>query len=70
MRCMTSSCTMRVRFGMRPRKIYELAKLAFADDFDDATILKWLDIYRRFFTPQPRSSATCIPDGGRSAPLR
>ena len=40
-----------VRFGMRPRKIYELAKLAFADDFDDATILKWLkNFYRRFFT--------------------
>ena len=42
-----------VRFGMRPRKIYELAKLAFAEDFDDATILKWLkNFYRRFFTQQ------------------
>lgn len=51
-----------VRFGMRPRKIYELAKLAFADDFDDATILKWLkNFYRRFFTQQFKRN--CIPDG-------
>ncbi len=51
-----------VRFGIRPRKIYELAKLAFADDFDDATILKWLkNFYRRFFTQQFKRN--CIPDG-------
>ena len=51
-----------VRFGMRPRKIYELAKLAFAEDFDDATILKWLkNFYRRFFTQQFKRN--CIPDG-------
>lgn len=51
-----------VRFGMRPRKIYELAKLAFADDFDDATLLKWLkNFYRRFFTQQFKRN--CIPDG-------
>lgn len=51
-----------VRFGMRPRKIYELAKRAFADDFDDATILKWLkNFYRRFFTQQFKRN--CIPDG-------
>lgn len=51
-----------VRFGMRPRKIYELAKLAFADNFDDATILKWLkNFYRRFFTQQFKRN--CIPDG-------
>ena len=51
-----------VRFGMRPRKIYELAKLAFAGDFDDATILKWLkNFYRRFFTQQFKRN--CIPDG-------
>ena len=51
-----------VRFGMRPRKIYELAKLAFAGDFDDATILKRLkNFYRRFFTQQFKRN--CIPDG-------
>ena len=51
-----------VRFGMRPRKIYELTKLAFAEDFDDATILKWLkNFYRRFFTQQFKRN--CIPDG-------
>ena len=51
-----------VRFGMCPRKIYELAKLAFAGDFDDATILKWLkNFYRRFFTQQFKRN--CIPDG-------
>ena len=51
-----------VRFGMRPRKIYELAKLAFAEDFDNATILKWLkNFYRRFFTQQFKRN--CIPDG-------
>lgn len=51
-----------VRFGMRPRKIFELAKLAFAGDFDDATILKWLkNFYRRFFTQQFKRN--CIPDG-------
>ena len=51
-----------LRFGFAPAKIYALAKRAFAGDFDDATILKWLrSFYRRFFTQQFKRS--CLPDG-------
>ena len=51
-----------LRFGFAPAKIYALAKRAFAGDFDDATILKWLrSFFRRFFTQQFKRS--CLPDG-------
>lgn len=51
-----------MRFGFTPRKIYFLAKKAFAADFDEATILKWLKVfYRRFFSQQFKRS--CMPDG-------
>ena len=51
-----------VRYGYRPKKIYELCCLAFQDDFDEATILKWLkNFYRRFFTQQFKRN--CMPDG-------
>ncbi|MCD7735698.1 MAG: NAD(+) synthase [Lachnospiraceae bacterium] len=51
-----------LRFGYPPSKIYRIAKLAFADIYDDATILKWLKtFYRRFFAQQFKRS--CIPDG-------
>ncbi|MGN0643196.1 MAG: NAD(+) synthase [Huintestinicola sp.] len=51
-----------LRFGFEPEKIYYLAKKAFAEDFDDETILKWLKtFYRRFFTQQFKRS--CLPDG-------
>lgn len=51
-----------VRYGFEPDKIYELAKKAFADDFDGETIMKWLKtFYRRFFTQQFKRS--CAPDG-------
>ncbi len=51
-----------VRFGYRPRKVYELCRAAFRDDFDDATILKWLkNFYRRFFNQQFKRN--CMPDG-------
>lgn len=51
-----------LRFGYEPSKIYRLAKQAFAGEYDDATILKWLKtFYRRFFTQQFKRS--CLPDG-------
>ena len=51
-----------VRYGYTPRKIYEMCCIAFKDDFDQATILKWLkNFYRRFFTQQFKRS--CMPDG-------
>ena len=51
-----------LRYGSAPAKIYRLAKLAFADVYDDAFILKWLKtFYRRFFAQQFKRS--CLPDG-------
>ena len=51
-----------LRFGFVPEKIYALACRAFRDDFDAATIKKWLkNFYRRFFTQQFKRS--CMPDG-------
>lgn len=51
-----------LRFGFEPKKIYVLACRAFADEFDGATIKKWLaTFYRRFFTQQFKRS--CQPDG-------
>lgn len=51
-----------MRFGFTPKKIYRLATLAFADRYDNATILKWLKkFYWRFFSQQFKRS--CLPDG-------
>ncbi len=51
-----------VRYGYAPRRIYEMCCIAFKDDFDQATILKWLkNFYRRFFTQQFKRN--CMPDG-------
>ena len=51
-----------VRFGYEPEKIYQLCCMAFRDDFDRPTILKWLkNFYRRFWTQQFKRN--CIPDG-------
>ena len=51
-----------MRYGSEPKKIYRLAKHAFAEDYDEATILKWLHtFYRRFFAQQFKRS--CLPDG-------
>ena len=39
-----------------------MAKIAFAGEYDDETILKWLKIfYRRFFMQHFKRS--CLPDG-------
>jgi NAD+ synthase (glutamine-hydrolysing) len=51
-----------LRFGFSPRKIAWMAEKAFQDDYDQATILKWLRVfYRRFFSQQFKRS--CLPDG-------
>jgi NAD+ synthase (glutamine-hydrolysing) len=51
-----------LRFGFAPDKIYYLAKKAFAGEYDDETILKWLKTFcRRFFAQQFKRS--CLPDG-------
>ena len=51
-----------LRFGYEPRKIYRIAKLAFAGEYEDETILKWLrTFYYRFFSQQFKRS--CLPDG-------
>ena len=51
-----------MRFGYTPRKIFRVARLAFADVYGDAVILKWLKkFYWRFFSQQFKRS--CIPDG-------
>ena len=51
-----------LRFGFPPAKVYALACRAFHQDFDGATIKKWLSFfYRRFFTQQFKRS--CMPDG-------
>lgn len=51
-----------LRYGFTPKKIYDLACNAFKDNFDSATVLKWLrTFYRRFFTQQFKRN--CMPDG-------
>ncbi len=51
-----------VHYGFSPKKIYTLACRAFAEDFDSATVKKWLQVfYRRFFTQQFKRN--CQPDG-------
>lgn len=51
-----------LRFGFSPSKIFRLAKYAFAGDYDDGTVYKWLTVfYKRFFSQQFKRS--CLPDG-------
>ncbi len=51
-----------MRQGFSPLKIYELAKIAFTNVYDEETIKKWLKIFvRRFFNQQFKRS--CLPDG-------
>ena len=51
-----------LRFGYEPAKIYRLAKYAFAGEYDDDTIYKWLRTFCwRFFSQQFKRS--CLPDG-------
>lgn len=51
-----------VRHGYTPRKLFRLAKIAFESVYDDATLLKWLEVFtKRFFSQQFKRS--CLPDG-------
>ena len=51
-----------IKYGAKPSKISYLAKLAFKDKYDSATINKWLKIFlKRFFSQQFKRS--CMPDG-------
>lgn len=51
-----------LRWGFRPAKIYLLARQAFGQKYDDATIRRWLRTFcRRFFAQQYKRS--CLPDG-------
>ncbi len=51
-----------LRFGFRPSKIFFLAGKAFAGQYTDDTIKKWLTtFFRRFFSQQFKRS--CLPDG-------
>ena len=51
-----------LRNGFSPEKIFRMARTAFAGQYDDATLLKWLGtFYRRFFSQQFKRS--CMPDG-------
>ena len=50
------------RCGFTPSKVYRVACKAFAGQYDEETILKWLKtFYRRFFSQQFKRS--CLPDG-------
>ena len=51
-----------LRLGYEPKKILFLAKQAFAGQYEEETIRKWLyTFYRRFFAQQFKRS--CLPDG-------
>ncbi len=51
-----------LRFGYAPSKIYRIARYAFAGEYEDAVIYKWLCTFcRRFFSQQFKRS--CLPDG-------
>ena len=51
-----------LRCGFPPAKIYRVARSAFAGQYEDEVIRKWLIVfYRRFFAQQFKRS--CLPDG-------
>lgn len=51
-----------IRYGMEPDKLLFAAKNAFAGEYDEEFIKKWMKVfYRRFFTQQFKRS--CVPDG-------
>ena len=51
-----------LRFGYEPSKIFRLAETAFQEEYNNVTILKWLETFcRRFFSQQFKRS--CLPDG-------
>ncbi len=51
-----------LRYGFGPAKLCRMAKIAFADEYEDAVILHWLRTFvRRFISQQFKRS--CLPDG-------
>ena len=51
-----------LRCGFEPDKIYRIACMSFAGQYEKVVILKWLKtFYRRFFAQQFKRS--CLPDG-------
>lgn len=51
-----------IRYGMEPDKLLFAAKNAFAGEYDEAFIRKWMNVfYRRFYSQQFKRS--CVPDG-------
>ncbi|MDE6277705.1 MAG: NAD(+) synthase [Muribaculaceae bacterium] len=51
-----------LRYGFTPGRIYYMARKAFAGEFSDEVIAKWLRVFfRRFFAQQFKRS--CLPDG-------
>ena len=51
-----------IRWNDTPDKLYRLAKIAFAGQYSDEILLKWLkNFVRRFFAQQFKRS--CLPDG-------
>lgn len=51
-----------LNYGFRPEKIAILAEIAFEDQYDYKTIVKWMKVfYHKFFTQQFKRS--CLPDG-------
>ena len=51
-----------VDHGFAPEKVLRLADIAYGDEFDHATLKKWLRSYcRRLFSQQFKRS--CLPDG-------
>jgi NAD+ synthase (glutamine-hydrolysing) len=51
-----------LRWTFPPKKIYRMALIAFAGEYEEEVILKWLKtFYRRFFAQQFKRS--CLPDG-------
>lgn len=57
-----------VRFQFAPRKVFALARQAFAGEYPAAAIIGWLrTFYRRFFSQQYKRSA--MPDGPKVGPV-
>jgi NAD+ synthase (glutamine-hydrolysing) len=57
-----------VRYGSTPAKIYALARMSFADDYDTATLKRWLKVFfTRFYSQQFKR--TTLPPGPKVGSL-